>query len=282
MEEDAQMTEPKTAQGAKSEQCLALRSFFQDSWIQVPDGEMPSRVMKPQALKQNISSPPKDTRDKDRETDVVEPEDCGPKREADMPQEDCDKNQDADVVERETPKTERVANTPQASAVYVSFPSSTRPRSRSNSSSLQIPYFCFSTCHSEARDKKKDPERLKDYQELLDGYKDSIIHQSLTLDEWYYHFAMDNKSAEDRSLRNREQVVTKFLKEQEPTKEQEKTREIQSRIPVAGNTDVAGHVGERREATESSSGDHWTLLRVNQIWIWTFADSVLKLPLGTC
>jgi hypothetical protein len=68
MEEDAQMTEPKTAQGAKSEQYFALRSFFQDSCIQVPDGEMPSRVMKPQTLKQNISSPPKDTRDKDRET----------------------------------------------------------------------------------------------------------------------------------------------------------------------------------------------------------------------
>ncbi|SPJ74158.1 uncharacterized protein FTOL_03888 [Fusarium torulosum] len=229
------------------EQYFALRSFFRDSWIQVPDGDTPSRVMQPRALGQNRSSSAQDNRERGQDTDLVEPGGRGPKQEADVPQDNHDKNQNTDVVEHKAPRPERVANTPQASAAYM-------------------PYFCFSTCHNEARDNLKDPEKLRAYQALLNGYQDSVIHESPTLDEWYYHFAMDNKSAEDRSLRNREQVVTKFLKEQEKTKEDE------SRMPAAGNTDAVGHVSERVEAVESSSDDHWILLRVNQIWIWTFAD----------
>lgn len=248
LKEEADKSEAQKDKDRISEQYFALRSFFQDSWIQVPDGETPSRVMKPRALRQNGSNPP---------------------------QNNFDKDQDTDLAEHEAPEPERVANIPQASAVYVGFLSFTGPRSCSNSSSLQMPYFCFSTCHNEARDKLKDSERIKDYQALLNGYQDSVIHESPTLDEWYYHFAMDKKSAEDRSMRNRDQVVTKFLKEQE------KTKEVPSKMSAARNADVVGQLNERLEAVESGNDDHWTVLRVNQIWIWTFANSALSITLHT-
>lgn len=138
-----------------------------------------------------------------------------------------------------------------------------------------MPYLCFSTCHDEARDKLTDSERTKAYQALLNEYQDSVIHESPTLDEWYYHFAMDKNSAEDKSMRNREQVVTKFLKEQE------KTKETQSKLSAARNTNVVGQINERLETVKSGSDDHWTVLRVNQIWIWTFANSALSITLHT-
>jgi hypothetical protein len=229
MKEETDKSKAKGDEDRRSEQYFALRSFFQDSWIQVPDGETPSRVMKPRALRQNGSSPP---------------------------QVNCGKDHDAVEVEPEGHQPVQDANVLQASAVYM-------------------PYFCFSTCHNEARDKLKDPERLKAYQTLLDGYEDSVIHESPTLDEWYYHFAMDKKSAEDRSMRNREQVVTKFLKEHERAK-------VSESLTRPENTDVAGGVSEIVKPAERSSDDHWIVLRVNQIWIWTFANSKLSITLHTC
>lgn len=248
LKEEAENSKAQKDKDRRSEQYFALRSFFQDSWIQVPDGETPSRVMKPRALRQNGSNPPQDNFDKD---------------------------QDTDLVEHEAPESERVANIPQASAVYVGSFNFTGPRSRSNRSSIQMPYFCFSTCHDEARDKLTDSERIKAYQALLNGYQDSVIHESPTLDEWYYHFAMDKNSAEDKSMRNREQVVTKFLKEQE------KTKEVESELSATRNTYVVGQVNERLETVKSGSDDHWTVLRVNQIWIWTFANSALSITWHT-
>ena len=37
---------------------------------------------------------------------------------------------------------------------------------------------------------------------MLDSYKGSVVHGSLTLDEWYYHFAGDVDSTTNRQDRN--------------------------------------------------------------------------------
>ncbi|KAM0221246.1 hypothetical protein ACHAQD_005600 [Fusarium lateritium] len=215
MKEDADTAKPEKGDDNKAEQYFALRSFFQDSWIQVPDGETHSRIMKPRAPKQE---------------------------EVKLPRDDSDKFQDADAAEHKAHETNKFANVPQASAVY-------------------LPYFCFSTCHNEARDKLKDPTKLKAYQELLVAYNGLVIHESPTLDEWYYHFAKDDqKSVNDRNTRNQEQVVTKFLKEREKAKKYE------------SNAEVAGQASKRPKPAEPRSDDHWIVLRVNQIWIWNFAN----------
>ncbi|KAM0264853.1 hypothetical protein ACHAPA_008102 [Fusarium lateritium] len=205
MKEDADTAKPEKGDDNKAEQYFALRSFFQDSWIQVPDGETHSRIMKPRAPKQE---------------------------EVKLPRDDSDKFQDADAAEHKAHETNKFANVPQASAVY-------------------LPYFCFSTCHNEARDKLKDPTKLKAYQELLVAYNGLVIHESPTLDEWYYHFAKDDqKSVNDRNTRNQEQVVTKFLKEREKAKKYE------------SNAEVAGQASKRPKPAEPRSDDHWIVLRV--------------------
>lgn len=75
------------------------------------------------------------------------------------------------------------------------------------------------------------------FQRVLDGYKDSVVHGSPTLDELYYHFAGDADSKTNRQDLNETQVVTKSLK---------------------------GDV---------SKDMHWPLVRVNQLWIWTLGDN---------
>lgn len=76
-----------------------------------------------------------------------------------------------------------------------------------------------------------------DHQKLLRAYKDHVMHSSPTLDEYYYQFGTDGLSQKDRDLRNEEQVVTRSLLKE----------------------------GEKK-------GDSWRLLRVNQLWVWTFGD----------
>lgn len=55
----------------------------------------------------------------------------------------------------------------------------------------------------------KFKEEQEKHDELLNIYKDSAIHGSPTLDEWYYHFEPDFDK--DKEHRNRDQVVFKFL-----------------------------------------------------------------------
>lgn len=76
---------------------------------------------------------------------------------------------------------------------------------------------------------------------LFEVYRQSIIHDSPTLDEFYYHFASDEKSENDRCSRNKTQVVTKYF---HPN----------------GVEDV----------------DSWSFLRVSQLWAWTIGDGRLS------
>ena len=71
---------------------------------------------------------------------------------------------------------------------------------------------------------------------LLDAYKSSTFHEPSTLDEFYYHFADD--STEERNMRNRTQVLTKYL--------------------------YPDGLEDR---------NYWPLLRVSQLWIWIIDDS---------
>lgn len=74
--------------------------------------------------------------------------------------------------------------------------------------------------------------------QLLECYKDHTIHRSSTLDEWYYHFPSDPDSQRDRKDRNKTQVVTKGL------------------------------------SITPDDINHWPLIRINQLWLWTIDQSM--------
>ena len=85
-------------------------------------------------------------------------------------------------------------------------------------------------------DETKILNGLKKRKSLLNAYKNSPFHGPSTLDEFYYHFTDD--SNEEKTMRNRTQVVTKYL---HPN----------------------GLEGQ----------NYWPLLRVSQLWIWIIDES---------
>ncbi|KAK7427617.1 hypothetical protein QQZ08_005892 [Neonectria magnoliae] len=87
---------------------------------------------------------------------------------------------------------------------------------------------------------KPVPDEIALGQKLFKAYKNEVIHQPSTLDEFYYHFATDEESRLDQKERNRTQVVTKYLRGQE----------VQDWVT-------------------------WPLLRVSQLWIWVIEDKWL-------
>lgn len=94
----------------------------------------------------------------------------------------------------------------------------------------QMPYLTFAR---EAQDAKGSPE----YTNLLECYKQNVIHGSRTLDEFFYHFAQDAKLKSEMQRRNGDQVVT-------------------------------------REITGPTKGlEYWTILRVDQLWLWVVDES---------
>ncbi|KAF4462854.1 ankyrin unc44 [Fusarium albosuccineum] len=113
-------------------------------------------------------------------------------------------------------------------------------------SAIYMPYFCFSTQCPAGVSLIKDQkfrEAKENYESLLEAYERSVIHGSPTLDEWYYHFATDGKSTVEKNYRNETQVVTKFLE------------------------------GEKHEPSEPGEPSQFTLLRVNQLWVWAVDDN---------
>ncbi|KAJ0302382.1 hypothetical protein Brms1b_012042 [Colletotrichum noveboracense] len=77
-------------------------------------------------------------------------------------------------------------------------------------------------------------------QHLFSAYEGSVMHDSPTLDEHYYHFAEDEDSTNDRKGRNRTQVISKYL-----------------------------HMGPYADESDMPR----TILRVSQLWAWTIGDS---------
>lgn len=88
---------------------------------------------------------------------------------------------------------------------------------------------------------KYDDDRKKD-EHLLYCYKKHVIHAPATLDEWYYHFPIDDDSQNDRRHRNETQVVSEHM----------------------------------LEGTRAVYGSHWPLVRVNQLWMWNIDKSMTR------
>jgi hypothetical protein len=120
---------------------------------------------------------------------------------------------------------------------------------------VEMPYLYFSTYHqnesgeqmagteSPSGLEKKVQGEITARQGLFNTYKNSVIHQPTTLDEFYYQFASDKDSFEDRNTRNKDQVVTKYL----------------------------------RRGVDMEKERFWPLLRVSQLWIWTIDESMFSI-----
>ena len=210
------------------------RSFFRDSWAEVPDESAQSRIMRPRTVT------------KRRAGDMDGPEKAGLR---DMTEDKCKtggkEGDDETNVKKGSHK--RKSKISAASATYVS----TREEiiCCTANISLEIPYLCFST---EYRAGTTRNEKRSKYENLLEVYNSSGNHRSPTLDEWYYHFENGDKAQEDKDHRNKTQVVTKFAKDEDESTEHPEGPKVAKSEP-----------------------DEWILLRVNQLWIWTFADSRL-------
>ncbi|PKS06261.1 hypothetical protein jhhlp_007007 [Lomentospora prolificans] len=101
---------------------------------------------------------------------------------------------------------------------------------------LYMPYITFST-------QRNNATARDEYHQLLKSYEDAnlVIHGSRTLDEFYYHFESDYKSEKERRRRNKDQVVT---------------AELNAGIDVG-------------------KSDSWTILRVDQLWLWVLNDKYI-------
>ncbi|KAL3292491.1 1-alkyl-2-acetylglycerophosphocholine esterase, partial [Colletotrichum asianum] len=242
------------------------KSFFRDSWIEVPDKLSVARMMRPRFV----------TRDK-KETGIQgRDENTGPERNSDS------ETISMDGGDRENAKKEERADLkdtfeqmglqheePTVTAIYMPYLSyafqygggiNNKENDEANPMSFQTEEQLEDrlatteelTTHCTAGDvigleTKKEHKHEYDegsnyakrlmktqdtYQVLLDEYKGKIIHGSSTLDESYYHFGDDPGSIEDRMRRNKTQVVTEIWR-------------------------------------KKRLGSYWLLIRVNQLWIWT-------------
>ncbi|KAF5671259.1 ankyrin unc44 [Fusarium heterosporum] len=165
------------------------RSFFRDSWVEVPDRKSLSRFMRPRRVSMNT------TPRKDRKNDSDDPEKKG----------SANKNKKygsistSDDCEHKAEALEGKVGIP-ASAVYM-------------------PYLAYSThCRNytsldESHTFRVTMEEYKNLRNLYDR-EESPQHGSPTLDEWYYQFAEDDPQAtRDRNDRNDNQVVSKYQDE---------------------------------------------------------------------
>lgn len=98
-----------------------------------------------------------------------------------------------------------------------------------------MPYIAFGSCHQKPTEAKMcidPPASRKSYNDLMEVYKDKVIHGTRSLDQFYYH------SLVDMPLRDRSQVVTRsFLK-------------------IKNGDSV-----DKSEVT-------WPYLVVDQLWLW--------------
>ncbi|KAF4475281.1 Ankyrin-1 [Colletotrichum fructicola Nara gc5] len=109
----------------------------------------------------------------------------------------------------------------------------------------------------------------EDYRMLFKAYqhhKNSVIHKSPTLDEWYYHFDDDKTSSLDKRERNKTQVVTKFISD--------------AKNSQSGDQKIESFTGEGSTKPELENSP-WTLLRVNQLWVWT-VDNKWLITANSC
>ncbi|KAF5692443.1 hypothetical protein FDENT_2965 [Fusarium denticulatum] len=187
-------------------------------WVVVPDKESHSRMMRPQS--------------------VIRPEEAG-------------RGDSGTGQESKKDPTKAEAAVPESTGGeqkhHDDWNSAEKKYQFVPASALYMPYLAYSS-HCGVVGGIKDTKLKKAheaYEELLESYngKNEQQHGSPTLDEWYYQFAQDDKEAiDDQRERNKNQVVSKYLKENE-------------------------------DGSRASKLHQWTVVRVNQLWIWTVADN---------
>ncbi|KAK1536613.1 uncharacterized protein CCOS01_01933 [Colletotrichum costaricense] len=210
-----------------------LDSFLRASWVQIPDKTSPARYMLPQYARRQAEKTPAREAYNHKEDSVV---------------------QNRTSEEDEKPTGKSAVNTTREEEMAESF----------NASALYMPFLSFSPYRKEEQPSKEGQhsnqstgtpdvsstdnkyhltrreglaKQRRRRQQLFEHYKDHPMHCSPTLDEFYYQFGADETSLEDRDARNKDQTVTKYL-----------------------------HPKGVEEL------DSWSLLKVNQLWIWTFGE----------
>ncbi|EWY84207.1 hypothetical protein FOYG_13970 [Fusarium oxysporum NRRL 32931] len=248
------LTSIMSHEGYRTREYYEVRSFFRDSWVEVPDKESRSRMMRPRSVtrpKENRVDPKPEESEISESSKDIETEDSNLDREGEG-------GGAREKNEKDTKKGQATTADSQQDQqkVYADWKSNTRqPVKKShgfvNASAIYMPYLAYST-HCRHWDNRlvPDNQELKDahdlYEELQDKYegKDKQQHGSPTLDEWYYQFAQgDNEARDDQNSRNESQVVSKYLKEN----------------PETNDTPCV------------TEPNQWTVVRVNQLWIWTIS-----------
>lgn len=235
-----------------------VTSFLRSSWIEIPDRTSTSRFMRPRYVVKkadNLTGQDagygnnlKDISDRGfSQTGILSPHEQA----ASVSWREAEERPQVDHESTEKRKSFAV------SATYVSYHSpivtlfgslipvkmpylypSTYHRSESGEQTTNDP--SDNQTQETAQDEEKVPGEIKMRQELFKAYESSTIHQPATLDEFYYQFASDAESVQDRKLRNKDQAITKYLVHEDIEKQR-----------------------------------FWPLLRVGQLWIWTIDNSVL-------
>ncbi|VUC26309.1 unnamed protein product [Clonostachys rosea] len=222
--------------GYSKDQFRMTKSFFQDSWAEIPDKTSSSRFMRPRHSYKSFRNEEK-TKEKG---DKKNKERDGRKNK----EKDEKKNKEKDEKKEEEKDEEKIEERDEdggyANAIYIPY--------------LSFAKYCRGKCSDDSENARNDAphekmKRKKLHEEshrcrnLLDKYKNRVIHGPSTLDEWYYHFAAEDaakdNSSKDRHRRNKTQVVTKSLKD------------------------------------NTNEGDHWRLVRVNQLWVWVIGSKWL-------
>ncbi|KAF5664852.1 ankyrin [Fusarium circinatum] len=193
-----------------------IMSFFRDSWVEVPDKESRSRMMRPRSV----------IRPKEKPADVQSKEEEATESttltETDK---DEDGSKGSEATESETILDDSRTEDQRIYDDWDSKPDQLpkKPHKFVPASAIYMPYLSYSThCrHWDSRLLSHDwdlKQRHDHYEELLNTYKgkDEQQHGSPTLDEWYYQFAQeDNEAINDQSCRNESQIVSKYFRENE-------------------------------------------------------------------
>lgn len=84
-------------------------------------------------------------------------------------------------------------------------------------------------------------QKNKSYQDLFNTYQGKVVHGSRTLDEFFYNSLSDGDARADLNIRNKDQVTSKRI------------------LDVDDN-------------------GHWTIIRIDQLWLWVIDDSEYSTP----
>ncbi|RFN54930.1 ankyrin repeat protein [Fusarium flagelliforme] len=227
-----------------------IMSFFRDSWVQIPDQTSSSRLMRPRYVERQRTTDRKGDADSNGSdigkeevnsaASTAAPSTASLGDAQDESENDDQSSNNSDTDQRSTSK-DSTKTTEESDSKFL------------GASALYMPYLEFSFYHRDednvctedysqsAAVKSLDATEnkilgdLKKRNTLLNAYKASAFHEPSTLDEFYYHFADD--SNEERNMRNRTQVVTKYL-----------------------------------YPNGLEGRNYWPLLRVSQLWIWIIDD----------